>query len=95
MLRKVGSAENTFRIKNIVDFFNKFEKVFIFSDINYLDELKNEKNVVIVDNNDFIKKLDGEIIYHYSGYYRVWDKFDEKNLNIYDREKYIIIKEKD
>ncbi len=95
VLRKVGSAENTFRIKNIVDFFNKFEKVFIFSDIDYLDELKNEKNVVIVDNNDFIKKLDGEIIYHYSGYYRVWDKFDEKNLNIYDREKYIIIKEKD
>ncbi|MBR3198503.1 MAG: hypothetical protein IKG27_00650 [Bacilli bacterium] len=95
VLRKVGSAENTFRIKNIVDFFSKFEKVFIFDDIDYLDELKKEKNVVIVSSNDFIKDLDGQIIYHYSGYYRVWDEFKEENLNIYDREKYKIIKEND
>ena len=93
VLRKVGSAENTFRIRNIVDFFNSFEKVFVFDDIDYLDELKNEKNVVVVNNHDFMKELNGEIIYHYSGYYRVWKEFEESNLNIYDREKYIIKKE--
>ena len=93
VLRKVGSAENTFRIGNIVDFFSRFDKVFVFSDIDYLDEFKMEENVTIVSNHDFMNDLDGKIIYHYSGYYRVWDNFDEDNLKIYDREKYIIIKD--
>ena len=93
VLRKVGSAENTFRISNIVDFFNKFDEVFVFSDIDYLDEFKTEENVTIVNNHDFMNDLDGKIIYHYSGYYRVWDGFYEDNLKIYDREKYIIIKD--
>ena len=93
VLRKVGSSENTFRISNIVDFFDRFDKVFVFSDIDYLDELRNEKNVTIVSNHDFIHDLDGKIIYHYSGYFRVWDEFDQNNLKIYDREKYIILKD--
>lgn len=94
VIRKVGSNENTLRISNITDFFNKFKRVFIFDDIEYLDEFKNHENVTIVSNHDFMNDLDGKIIYHYSGYYRVWDSFDENNLNIYDREKYPIIKEK-
>jgi len=37
-----------------------------------------------------MKNIDGTIIYHYSGYYRVWDEFNENNLNIYDNEIYKI-----
>ena len=93
VLRKVGSAENTLRIANIKDFFPKYKKVFIFKDVEYLDELKEGCNVEIVTNHDFMKNLKGCIIYHYSGYFRVWDKYDENNLHIYDKVKYPIIKE--
>lgn len=93
VIRKVGSNENIKRISNITDFFNKFSRVFIFDDIEYLEEFKNHENVTVVNNHDFMRELDGEIVYHYSGYYRVWNEFDENNLNIYDREKYPIIKE--
>lgn len=93
IIRKVGSNENIKRISNITDFFNKFSRVFIFDDIEYLEEFKNHENVTVVNNHDFMRELDGEIVYHYSGYYRVWNEFDENNLNTYDREKYPIIKE--
>ncbi len=93
VLRKVGSAENTLRIANIKDFFSKYKNVYIFDDVEYLEELKNEPNVIIVNNHDFMKQLNGIIIYHYSGYFRVWNEYNENNLKIYDREKYPIIKE--
>lgn len=92
VLRKVGSAENTFRIKDIKDHFKKFKKVFIFDDVEYLDELKDEENVEIVSNHDFMKELDGIIIYHYSGFYRSFNCFNEENISTYDTEKYKIIK---
>ena len=93
VLRKVGSAENTLRIANIDDHFKKYKKVYIFDDVEYLDELKNAPNVEIVKDNSFLKDIKGTVIYHYSGYFRVWDKFDENNLNIYDRDIYPILKE--
>lgn len=93
IIRKVGSKENSLRISQITDFFNKFERVYIFDDIEYLDEFKDHENVTIVKNHNFLDDLDGKVIYHYSGYYRVWDTFDERNLNTYDKEKYPIIKE--
>lgn len=92
IIRKVGSNENAFRIADIIDHFDKFTKVFIFSDIEYLEELQNHPKVIIVNNHDFMKNLTGKIIYHYSGYYRVWKDFNENNLNIYDRNIYPIIK---
>ena len=92
VIRKVGSSENTNRIADIVDHFDKFKKVYIFDDIEYLDELKNHPNVEIVNNHDFLNNLDGVIIYHYSGYYRVWPTYDENNLNIYDKDIYPIKK---
>lgn len=93
VIRKVGSNENIKRISNITDFFNKFKRVFIFDDIEYLEEFKDHENVTVVNNHDFLGGLDGMIIYHYSGYFRVWEDFDENNLNVYDKEKYPIIKE--
>lgn len=92
ILRKVGSAENTDRISNITDFFDKFNRVYIFDDIEYLDELKDHPNVSIVSNHDFMNGLFGKIIYHYSGYFRTYDTFNENNLKIYDKEKYTILK---
>lgn len=92
VLRKVGSAENTHRIENIYEYFNRFNKVFIFSDIEYLEELKNHPNVEIVNNHDFLESLDAPIFYHYSGYYRSFSEYDESNLNIYDRTNYVILK---
>ena len=93
VLRKVGSAENTLRIASIKDFFCKYENVYIFDDVEYLKELRNYPNVIIVNSHEFMKELDGVIIYHYSGYFRVWDIYDENNLNIYDTTKYPILKE--
>lgn len=94
VIRKAGSGEDICRVNLIVDFFNRFKKVFIFNDIDYFEEFSQHPNVVVVDSNDFISELDGTIIYHYSGYYRVWDEYNEENLDIYDREKYPIIKDK-
>ena len=93
VIRKVGSSENTFRIADITKHFNKFTKVFIFADIEYLEELKNHSKVIVVNNHDFLKNITGKIIYHYSGYYRVWKEFMEANLHIYDKEIYPIKKE--
>lgn len=90
VLRKVGSSEEIGNTLKIGELFNKFDKVYIFKDVEYLNYYKNYPNVVLVDNNDFLNNIDGTIIYHYSGYYRVWDEFDENNLNIYDNEKYKI-----
>lgn len=95
VLRKVGSAENVFRIADIKDHFSKFDKVYIFSDIEYLDELRYCPNVVVVDNHDFLEDIKGKVIYHYSGYYRVWEKFEDVNLKTYDRVRYPIMKASD
>lgn len=92
VIRKVGCSERIDRIENIVDHFDKFKKVFIFDDIEYLEEFKIHPNVEIVQNHDFFKDIEGVIIYHYSGYYRVWSTFDENNLNTYDRKIYPILK---
>lgn len=72
VMRKVGSAENTYRIADIIKHFDAFEKVYIFDDIEYLEELKYHPKVTVVNNHDFMKELDGKIIYHYSGFYRTW-----------------------
>lgn len=93
VLRKVGSSENTLRISNIKEFFKKYKNVFIFDDVEYLKHLQDEENVIVVNNHDFMKNLEGTIIYHYSGYYRVFKDFSEENLNIYDKETYKIIVE--
>ena len=90
VMRKVGSAENTYRIADIIKHFDAFEKVYIFDDIEYLEELKYHPKVTVVNNHDFMKELDGKIIYHYSGFYRTWLEYDENNLKIYDKEKYKI-----
>ena len=90
VLRKVGSAENTLRIAKIKELFHKYKKVYIFDDVEYLEKLKNKPNVEIVHDHSFMKDIENTIIYHYSGYYRVWDKFDMENLKIYDKEKYPI-----
>lgn len=90
VLRKVGSSEEIGNVLKIGELFNKFDKVYIFKDVEYLKYYKNYQNVLLVDNHDFMKNIDGTIIYHYSGYYRVWDEFNENNLNIYDNEIYKI-----
>ena len=92
IIRKAGCTERIDRIEDIVDHFDKFKRVFVFDDIEYLEELKNHPNVEVVSNHDFMQDLDGVIIYHYSGYYRVWPTFDDNNLKFYDREVYPILK---
>lgn len=92
VLRKVGSSENTNRIDNIHEYFDCFDKVFLFSDVEYLEELSDHPKVEIVSNHDFMEALDAPIFYHYSGYYRSFPIYDENNLNIYDRTNYVILK---
>lgn len=92
ILRKIGSAEDNSRLIGISQFFSEFEKVFIFTDNDYYEYFTNCKNVIAVNDNNFISRLNGYIIYHYSGYYRVWNNFKEKNLNTYDNTIYKIKK---
>ena len=94
VIRKVGCSEEYMDQKKIKTVFNYFDKVFIFDDTDYFDNLDKEKNVVIVNNHDFMNDLDGTIIYHYSGYYRVWKDYDENTLNIYDNKIYPVLKER-
>ena len=67
-------------LAGITEYFDKFDKVFIFEGINYFDELKNHPNVVVVKNHDFMKDLDGEIFYHYHEYCYLHDKIEDKYL---------------
>ena len=64
------------------DYFSNFDKVFLFEGIKYLDEWKDIENVVVVNNNDFIKDLDGEIFYHCNNYFYIHKEtyVDEKYL---------------
>ena len=95
VIRKFGSMENNKRFEYILNYLNKFTKVFVFSDIEYLDMLKKHPKVIVVDNHDFMKQLDGEIIYHYSGYYRSFQEYNEKNLIKLENERYKIMKPED
>lgn len=92
VIRKFGSMENNKRFEKVLPLLDLFTKVFVFSDIEYLDMFKNHKKVVIVNNHDFMKELNGKIIYHYSGYYRSFKEYKEENLNILENEIYKIMK---
>lgn len=69
-------------LAGIVEYFDKFDKVYIFEGINYFDELKNHPNVEVVNNHDFMKTLDGEIFYHYHEYCYKFDKISDENLEV-------------
>lgn len=95
VIRKFGSMENNKRFEYILDYFDRFTKVFVFFDVEYLNMLKKHFNVVVVNNHDFMKELDGEIIYHYSGYYRSFQEYNEENLIELENERYKIMKPED
>ena len=92
VIRKFGSAENNKRFEYVLENLDNFTKVFVFDDIEYLNMLKKHPKVEVVSNHDFIKKLDGQIIYHYSGYYRSFKEYNEKNLINIENERYKIMK---
>ena|GEM_PF-4813950 len=95
VLRKMGSCEVDAHLEDFYPFLDRFNQVFLFSDTEFYDELKDHSNVTMVVNHDFISKLDGTIFYHYSGYFRVFDIFNEKNLVDIDKEIYKIYREKE
>lgn len=92
VIRKFGSAEHNNRFEKVLDSFDKFTKVFVFDDVEYLSMLKSHKNVQIVNSHDFMKDINGQIIYHYSGYYRSFKQYDEKNLINIENTIYKIMK---
>lgn len=91
VIRKFGSAENTDRFEQVPELFNNFDKVYLFDDIEYLRILKDYENVVVVNNHNFIHKYKGIIFYHYSGYFRDYDKVLEDNLLSLENDTYKII----
>lgn len=93
VIRKFGSSENYVDCNDVISSFNNFDKVYLFNDVEYFQELKNHDNIIIVDNNEFIKDLDDDImiIYHYSAYFRTYNEFDENNLNTIDKTIYPIL----
>lgn len=92
IIRKFGSSEKNKRFEKILEFLDSFTKVYVFDDIEYLDMLKEHKNVKVVNNHDFMKDLEGTIIYHYSGYFRSFNEYNEKNLIELENEIYKIMK---
>ena len=80
VIRKYGADYYIDDFKGITEYFDKFEKVYLFDDINYLEDLKNHPKVEIVNNHDFMKNLDGEIFYHYCDYFYKYADFDLENL---------------
>ncbi len=66
-------------------YFNRFDKVYLFDDLKNLDVLKSD-NVEIVSNHDFIKNIDKDtqIFYHYGSFYRKYDEFNIENLDRID-----------
>lgn len=92
IIRKFGSAEHNKRFSYVLDSLDKFTKVFVFEDIEYLKMLSSHPKVEVVSNHDFMKNLNGQIIYHYSGYYRSFKEYDENNLIELENEIYKIMK---
>ncbi|MBE6148359.1 MAG: hypothetical protein E7167_02555 [Firmicutes bacterium] len=92
VIRKFGSAENNKRFEHVLESLDKFTKVFVFNDIEYLRMLKSHPKVQVVNNHDFMKELNGQIIYHYSGYYRSFNEYNENNLVELENEIYKIMK---
>ena len=92
IIRKFGSAENNKRFENILSSLDKFTKVFVFDDIEYLNMLRIHPKVEVVNSHDFMKELNGKIIYHYSGYYRSFKEYNETNLIELENEIYKIMK---
>lgn len=64
----------------IKDYFKNFDKVYLFSGIRFIDELKDAENAVVVDNHDFMKDLDGEIFYHCNDYFYIHDEVLDEYL---------------
>ena len=64
-------GENEYDFSGIVDFFDKFDKVYVFSDVKQLKEIKNDR-VEVVDNYQFINSLNDDVVifYHFGSYYR-------------------------
>ena len=91
VIRKFGSAENVDRFEKVVEYFDKFDTVYLFDDIEYLELLKNESNVKIVNNHDFLSNYDGIIFYHYSGYFRDYEEVKDENLFDIKNDGYKII----
>ena len=71
VIRNYGNKDYKDDFVGIKKYFKKFNKVFLFKGIKYLNVLKKASNVVVVDNHDFMKGLDGEIFYHYNDYFYI------------------------
>ena len=81
--------EDYSKIKN---YYNRFEKVYLFNDLENINDLISQ-NTEIVNSNDFIKEIDPEvaIFYHYGSYYRKFKEFDLKNLEMSNAKKKILL----
>lgn len=80
VLRKYGADYYNDDFVGVKEYFKNFDKVFLFDDINYLEELRKEANTVVVHNHDFLKTLDGEVFYHYHDYFYKFETIKEENL---------------
>lgn len=89
LTREGEEKEDYSKIKK---YFNRFEKVYLFNDIENIDDLIT-KNTEIVYSNKFIKQIDVEvkIFYHYGSYYRKFEDFDLRNLEVGNVKKKILL----
>lgn len=81
VLRSYGSDYCDDDFVGVKEYFKNFDKVYLFDDINYLDDLSKEPNTIVVNNHNFLKELDdGEVFYHYHDYFYKFDSIKEENL---------------
>ncbi len=66
-----------------IQFFDRFDKVYIFDNIALKDYYAKHPAVVIVSNHDFMTEIPEEaaIFYHYGSYFRTFPGFDETLLD--------------
>ncbi len=86
ILRKIGAKSTFTDVKLLINNIKKFGKVYVFDDIgdDYINALKQLKNVELVKDHSFIERINNEIVYVYSGYFHTFSELDYNNLINYD-----------
>ncbi len=91
VIRKFGSAEEIEDYSHVPELFANYDYVYLFDDIAYLNLLNTKANTIVVHNHDFLNNYSGHIFYHYSGYFRDYDKVTMQNLLDIKNDAYKII----
>ena len=76
-----SSGEEVEDYSKIVSSFDKYKRVYLFSDIIDMVPVTKSPKINVVDNHDFLNEINGStIFYHYGSYYRSNSEYQEEVL---------------